>query len=192
MILYLHGFRSSPQSAKAQIVAHALQARGQGDLFVAPQLPVAPRDAIALCLDLAKQAQGELCIMGSSLGGYYATYLAQVLDCRAVLINPSIYAARDLSTQLDVRTTFYSDEPFHFKAEHVKQLAELFIPQLNKPERYLLLAGKRDEVLDWQEMQARYLGAQQIIVDDQDHAFAAIETYLPEVFEFIFKLGNNA
>ena len=106
MILYLHGFRSSPQSAKAQIVARALHARGQGDLFVAPQLPVAPRDAIALCLDLAKQAQGELCIMGSSLGGYYATYLAQVLDCRAVLINPSIYAARDLSTQLDVRTTF--------------------------------------------------------------------------------------
>lgn len=192
MILYLHGFRSSPQSAKAQMVTRALQERGQADLLVCPQLPVSPREAIALCLDLAKQATGELCIIGSSLGGYYATHLAQVLDCRAVLINPSIYAARDLSTQLDVRTNFYSDDPFHFKAEHVKQLADLFIPKLSTPERYLLLAGKRDEVLDWQEMQARYQGAKQIIVDDQDHAFSALEHYLPEVFKFIFKSGKPA
>lgn len=195
MILYLHGFRSSPLSAKSQLMAQVMQERGQADLFVCPQLPAEPKQATQLCLDLAQQAQQagqEICLMGSSLGGYYATYLAQELDCRAVLINPSIYAARDLSTQLDVRTQFHTDAPFHFSAAYVKQLADLFVPVLKQPERYFLLAGKRDEVLDWQEMQARFIGAKQLIVDDQDHAFADLGRYLPEVLDFIFTPGKTS
>lgn len=193
MILYLHGFRSSPLSAKSQLMAQALQERGLADRFVCPQLPAEPQQVIDLCLELAQQAQAagqEICLMGSSLGGYYATYLAQKLDCRAVLINPSIYAARDISTQLDVRTQFYSDEPFYYCADYIKQLADLFTPELKQPERYFLLAGKRDEVLDWQEMQMRFQGAKQLIVDDQDHAFGDLARYLPEVLDFIFTPGN--
>lgn len=186
MILYLHGFRSSPLSAKSQLLAKAMQARGQADSFVCPSLPASPEEAINLCLNLTQAARDKLCIVGSSLGGYYAIYLAQVLDCRAVLINPSIYAARDLATQLDVRTQFHSDIPFNFTAEHIKQLAKLFISDLTKPERYFLLAGMQDELLDWQEMQIRLKGAKQLIAADQDHTFSGFADYLPEVLDFIF------
>jgi hypothetical protein len=187
MILYLHGFRSSPQSAKAQQFQQALQARGMADQLLLPHLPSSPKAAIALCLKLVQDTPKEnLCIVGSSLGGYYATYLAETLDCRAVCINPSTYAARDLATQLEVRTQYHSDDPFVFKAEYIKELAELFVPQL-QPQRYLLLAGQQDELLDWQEMQARFAGAQQILAPDQDHAFSGFEHYLPTVLDFIFK-----
>lgn len=188
MILYLHGFRSSPQSAKAQLFQRVMQSRGQAQQLLTPSLPSSPKEAIALCLSLVQGIPSEeLCIVGSSLGGYYATYLAEHLDCRAVCINPSVYAARDLSTQLDVRTQYHSDTPFEFKASYIKELADLFIPFLQKPSRFLLLAGMQDELLDWQEMQARYAGATQIIAPDQDHAFSGFEHYLPDVLAFIFK-----
>lgn len=187
MILYLHGFRSSPQSAKSQLFEKVMTTRGQAHLLMSPALPSSPQKAIELCLSLTKDTPKEdLCIVGSSLGGYYATYLAEKLDCRAVCINPSVYAARDLATQLEVRTQYHSDEPFEFKASYIKELANLFIPTLTKPERFLLLAGMQDELLEWQEMQARYKGATQIIAPDQDHAFSGFEDYLPTVLDFIF------
>ncbi|MDY3331219.1 MAG: YqiA/YcfP family alpha/beta fold hydrolase [Pelistega sp.] len=188
MILYLHGFRSSPLSAKSQLFEKTMAARAQSHLLMSPALPSSPRKAIKLCLSLVKDIpKEELCIVGSSLGGYYATYLAEHLDCRAVCINPSVYAPRDLATQLEVRTHYHSDEPFEFKASYIQELAELFVPTIRKPERFLLLAGMQDELLEWQEMQARYLGAQQIIAPDQDHAFSGFEQYLPTVLDFIFK-----
>lgn len=187
MILYLHGFRSSPLSAKSQLFEKVMTARGQSHLLMSPALPSSPKKAIELCLSLIKDIpKEELCIVGSSLGGYYATHLAERLNCRAVCINPSVYAARDLSTQLEVRTQYHSDEPFEFKASYIKELAELFIPTLSKPEHFLLLAGMQDELLEWQEMQARYMGAKQIIAPDQDHAFSGFEQYLPTVLDFIF------
>lgn len=187
MILYLHGFRSSPQSAKAQLFQKALQEKGLADQLVLPFLPASPKEAIALCLkEIENTPKNELCIVGSSLGGYYATYLAEHLDCRAVCINPSVYAARDLSTQLEVRTQYHSNDPFVFKASYVKELAELFVPHLN-PKRYLLLCGLQDELLDWQEMVSRYQGAQHIMAPDQDHAFSGFAHYLPSVLNFILK-----
>lgn len=188
MILYLHGFRSSPKSAKSQLFHQVMQARGQDHLLLSPMLPASPKEAMALCLSLVKDIKpSELCIVGSSLGGYYATYLAEYLDCRAVCINPSVYAARDLSTQLEVRTQYHSEDPFEFKASYIKELADLFVPVLQKPSRFLLLAGMQDELLDWREMQARYAGAKQIIAPDQDHAFSGFEQYLPQVLAFIFQ-----
>lgn len=188
MILYLHGFRSSPQSAKSRLFHNVMQTRGQADLLLSPMLPVSPKAAIQQCLSLVKDIpRSTLCIVGSSLGGYYATYLAEQLDCRAVCINPSVFAARDLSTQLEVRTQYYSSAPFQFKASYVKELADLFIPTIQKPSRFLLLAGMQDELLDWREMQARYLGAKQIIVPDQGHAFSNFEQYLPTVLDFAFQ-----
>lgn len=187
MILYLHGFRSSPHSAKARQFQEALRQQGREHQLLLPSLPASPKQAIALCLSLVKDIPNEeLCIVGSSLGGYYATYLAETLDCRAVCINPSIYAARDLSTQLEVRTQYHSDEPFLFKADYIRELAQLFVPHLH-PQRFLLLAGQQDELLDWQEMQARYNGAIQILAPDQDHAFSGFEHYLPTVLDFILK-----
>ncbi|WP_159991277.1 YqiA/YcfP family alpha/beta fold hydrolase [Pelistega ratti] len=187
MILYLHGFRSSPLSEKSQLLEKVMQERGEAHLLLSPALPASPKQAIDLCLKLIADTPKEtLCVIGSSLGGYYATYLAETLGCRAVCINPSVYAPRDLSTQLEVRTQYYSEEPFIFTADYIKELSSLFIPQIQYPERFFLLASKQDELLDWQEMQARYKGAKQLIVNHEDHAFSGFAYYLPLILDFVF------
>lgn len=191
MILYLHGFRSSPQSLKAQLVQKAAPEHGL-DNFHAPQLPPSPKEAIALCRQLIDQHQNNepLTIMGSSLGGYYATYLAETLDCRAVLINPAVFAVRDLSTQLG-HLQYYHDanQGFKFTSAYLSELQALKIPQIH-PERYLVLIGTADEVLDWQEIAARYRDATQIVVPGEDHGFSHFKNYLPDVIQYI-KVSRN-
>lgn len=186
MILYLHGFRSSPQSTKAQLMAQAMAERGLSAQFFMPQLPSSPAAAIRLCEALiAEQHDGQqpLTIIGSSLGGYYATYLAEQHDCRAILINPAIYATRDLSTQLGQLRYFHDDRPFQFTLKDLCELRPLFRAQI-KPERYFLLAGDRDEVLDWQEMSKRYAGAKQIVVPGIDHSFSCFSDYIQDMLAF--------
>ena len=116
MILYLHGFRSSPQSFKARLLAQRMQALGRGDAYRCPQLPASPREAIALVSGLAAGiASDELTLVGSSLGGYYATWLAERFGCRAVLLNPAVKPPRDLEKYVGVTTAWHSDERFEFK-----------------------------------------------------------------------------
>ncbi|MFV9475158.1 YqiA/YcfP family alpha/beta fold hydrolase [Advenella sp. RU8] len=189
MILYLHGFRSSSLSAKSQLMQQAMASRGLSHAFAGPDLPVSPKQAIELALATARQlSEGQdihqLTVIGSSLGGYYATWLANELDCKAVLVNPCIYASRDLSTQLGPMTCFHSDEPFELKAAHIRELANLFVPEIRHPEKFFLLARMADEVLDWQEMQNRYLGAKQLIIPGGDHGFSDFEKYIPQVLDF--------
>ena len=186
MILYLHGFRSSPQSMKAQLMHKAMADRGLADQFFMPQLPSSPAQAIELCTDIITKNHDKshpLTIIGSSLGGYYATYLAEQHDCRAALINPATFAARDLSTQLGLLRYFYDDRPFEFTLENLHELQALFQPKIT-PERYFLLIGDRDEVLDWQEISKRYEGAKQIIVSGADHSFSCFGDYIDEVLVF--------
>lgn len=186
MILYLHGFRSSPQSMKAQIMAKAMADRGLAEHFFMPQLPSSPAEAIALCTEIIHNHHDKthpLTIIGSSLGGYYATFLAEQHDCRAVLINPATYATRDLSTQLGPMTYFHDDRPFEFSLTDLYELEALYQPNITA-KRYFLLAGDRDEVLDWQEMAKRYDGAKQIIVPGATHSFDCFNDYLEDILAF--------
>lgn len=197
MILYLHGFRSSPRSHKALLLAQAMQERGLADKWVCPQLPASPQRAIALCDHLINQAmhdhglqpEHDLAIIGSSLGGYYATTLAERWKCRAVVLNPAVYAARDLATQVGEHTLYHSDEPFVFLPEYVDELAEMAAGKPARPERYYLLAAKGDEVLDWQEMADWFAGSQGHLLEGGDHGLSDFEQWLPEVLEFALHTG---
>ena len=192
MILYLHGFRSSPKSFKAQLLAQAMKDRGLGNEWVCPQLPASPQRAIELANHLLEQHLGHaapagdsrLTIMGSSLGGYYANSLAEHWKCRAVVLNPAVYAARDLATQVGEHTQYHSDDPFIFRREYVDELAEMAVGKPSHPERYLLVAAKGDEVLDWQEMVAWYAGCRQRVLEGSDHGLSDFADYLPEVLDF--------
>jgi len=185
MILYLHGFRSSPQSFKARFMAQRMQALGRGHEYHCPQLPASPAAAIALALDYARRcAAHELTLIGSSLGGFYATWLAQQLGCRAVLLNPATQPPRDLESYVGVSTQYHSDAPFEFKHEYIAQLKALTVEKITLPQRYLLLAATGDEVLDWRDMVAHYPGAQQIIIEGSDHGMAAFVDYADTVLQF--------
>jgi uncharacterized protein len=185
MILYLHGFRSSPQSFKARLIAARLQALGCGAEYHCPQLPASPAAAIALALDIVGRFPvEEIVLIGSSLGGYYATYLAEQLGCRAVLLNPAVTPPRELEKYVGVTTAWHSDEPFEFRHEYIDELKALEVKQITHPERYFLLAATGDEILDWREMVAHYPGARQHVIDGSDHGISDFERYLDAVLAF--------
>jgi predicted esterase YcpF (UPF0227 family) len=185
MIVYLHGFRSSPQSFKARVLADRLQKSGRGSEYYCPQLPASPRQAIQLASAIVEQAQpDQITLIGSSLGGYYATWLAERFGCRTVLLNPAVKPSRDLEPYVGVTTAFHSDEPFEFKREYIAELTELTINKITRPERYFLIVATGDEVLDWHEMTAHYAGAQQRIIDGSDHALSDFEDYVDDVLAF--------
>ncbi|MGW9067486.1 YqiA/YcfP family alpha/beta fold hydrolase [Achromobacter animicus] len=190
MILYLHGFRSSPDSFKARLMADAMAARGLIDAWACPQLPASPREAIDLALGMARDrladadSPRELTVIGSSLGGFYATWIAEQLGCKAVLLNPAVHAARDLATQVGEHHMYHSGAPFVFLPEYVDELAAIHAPRITQPDRYFLVAATGDEVLDWREMRDRYAGCRQRIVQGSDHGLSDFADWMPEVLEF--------
>lgn len=194
MILYLHGFRSSPQSFKARMLGQAVREAGYGDEWRCPQLPASPRRALELANRLIEeqvtrgmQARRELVVLGSSLGGYYATQLAETWQCRALLFNPVVYAARDLATQVGEHTMWNSDERFHFLPEYIDELADMAVGRPAHPEHYYLLAAKGDEVLDWREMVEWYKGCELRLLEGSDHGISDFEQWLPEVLDRILQ-----
>ncbi len=191
MILYLHGFRSSPFSFKAQLIGERMAELGRAADYHCPQLPASPRAAIELALQVAAQCPSpKLTVIGSSLGGYYATWVAEQLGCRAVLLNPAVKAARDLESQVGVTTAYHSNQPFEFKHEYIAELAALAIERITHPERYYLIAATGDEVLDWREMVAHYPGARQTVIDGSDHGLSGFDAWLDQVLTFAGVPGN--
>lgn len=189
MMLYLHGFRSSPQSYKSRLLAQAMQTRGQAEQWLCPALPASPHAAVALADALLAEHSRRIpaeqwTLIGSSLGGYYATWLAERWGTRAVLLNPVVHAVRDLATQVGEHRSYHDDQPFHFTPEHVQELAAFQLSKITRPERYYLLAAKGDELLDWQEMVAHYPGATHRILEGSDHGLSDFADWLPEVLAF--------
>lgn len=183
LILYLHGFRSSPQSWKIQELHKAMQARGQDDQLLAPALPVAPAEAMALLESILQKASGPVALVGSSLGGFYATWLAEKYDLRAVLINPAVAAQGVLKHLLGVQTNLHTGESFEFTQVHVEQLAVLDVPSPS-PARYLLLVEKGDEVLDYARAVERYRGCEQVVLEGGNHSFTKFPDLIPKILEF--------
>lgn len=186
-LLYLHGFRSSPQSTKARQTARWLAAHRPDVRWCCPQLPASPREAMALIDAVVAEARGDaLAVVGSSLGGYYATAVAERHGCPAVLLNPAVDPARDLAQHLGATTTWHGGEPFEFRAEYVDELRALRAPAITRPERYFAIIAKGDEVLDWREMAARYAGCRIKLLDGGDHALSDYETaHLADVVRFL-------
>ena len=187
-ILYLHGFTSGPQSHKARALGARLAARGLADRFVCPQLPAAPADAIALAESLlrakvspGKTASNRVTVVGSSLGGYYATHLAETHGCRAVLVNPAVVAHVSLEKYLGPQTWLYTGEAFEFTRAHVEQLRAIHHPALADPSRYWLLVEEGDETLDYRHAVARYAGAKQTVLPGGDHSFTRWTDYLDDI-----------
>lgn len=198
MILYLHGFRSSPKSFKASLLAREMEQRGLQDRWVCPQLPASPARAIALANRLIGQARDGgldpetgLVVIGSSLGGYYANHLAEHWRCRAVVLNPAIYPTRSLADQTGTHTLYHSDESFEFRPEYLDELAELATGKPARPERYYLLACKGDEVLDWRDMADWYAGSQGRILDGGDHGISDFERWMPDVLDFVLATDHT-
>ncbi len=186
-LLYLHGFRSSPRSAKAVQTAQRVAKRHPGVTWWCPQLPPSPAAAMRLVMDgIAGWPREGLGVIGSSLGGFYATVVAEATGCRAVLLNPAVEPARDLARHIGEQTAWHDpSERFFFEPCFVDELRALAPPAITRPQRYAAVIAKGDEVLDWREMTRRYPGAQITLLEGGDHALSDFAQHLDGVLGFL-------
>lgn len=184
-LLYLHGFRSSPASFKARRLLGWLAAHRPQVQAWCPQLPPSPREAMALVLDgVATWPAWRSVVVGSSLGGFYATVVAERLGWPAVLLNPAVDPARDLAAHVGEHSTWQRPEDrFFFHAAFIDELRAWTPGPITRPERYAAVIAQGDEVLDWREMTGRYPGARIRLLEGSDHALSDFDTHLPFVVE---------
>ncbi len=189
-LVYLHGFRSSPRSIKAQLFAHAIAAlpislRPQ---FCIPDLQGDPAAAVAGVAAWIERessaAASELTFVGSSLGGYYATHLAERFGARAALINPSLRPYDDLKLHAGRDPDLGTGAGSEVTAAYFDALAALKVPRITRPERYYLLVRTGDEILDWREAIEFYRGAWQYVAGGGDHGWTDFAAEVPAVLRF--------
>ena len=186
-LLYLHGFRSSPQSAKAHTMAQLMASHYPQVQWWCPQLPPSPQEAMSLVMQgIDGWPHDAMAVVGSSLGGFYATAVAEQTGCKAILLNPAVNPARDLANYIGEQTNWHDPlERFFFRPEYVQELHDLTHSTLKQPANYLAVIAKGDEVLNWREMHARYEGAHLRLLEGGDHALSDFETHLPAVLAFL-------
>ena len=181
MIIYLHGFNSSPQSHKAQLMGAYMAQRGLASQFACPALPPLASDAVG---EIERHLPGKnVCFIGSSLGGFYATYLAEKHAARAVLINPAIEPHVGLRPYIGPQKNLHTGEPYELTERHVRAWEALYVPQIT-PSRYLLLVETADEVLDYRDAAKRYAGAEQVVIQGGDHSLQSFPQHLPRILQF--------
>jgi predicted esterase YcpF (UPF0227 family) len=179
-IVYLHGFNSSPQSHKAVLLQRYLAERGLAAHYACPALPPLASDAIA-CVEPLLDAR--TCLVGSSLGGFYATWLAERRGLRAVLINPAIDPHLGLKDRLGPQQNLYTGEKYQLTEAHLDAWRALYVPRVT-PARYLLLVETGDEVLDYRRALERYAGCAQVVVQGGDHTLRSFPEHLPHLVRF--------
>jgi len=180
LIVYLHGFNSSPQSHKAQVLARYLAERGMSAEYACPTLPPLASQAIR---EAERLVQKDACFVGSSLGGFYATWLAEKHGARAVLLNPAIDPHVGLRAYLGRQQNLHTGEPYELTEAHLDEWRRLYVPRIT-PARYLLIVETGDEVLDYRRAVERYAGAEQIVVAGGDHSLQSFPRHLPRIVEF--------
>lgn len=183
-IVYLHGFLSSPATTKAQALADALTAQGQLGLFHAPLLPVEPDAAIHAAESALMECIDEpVLLIGSSLGGFYATWLAEKWNAPAVVINPAVRPDQSLQHYVGWQTHYVTGERVLVRPEYFHQL-ERYRVSAPDPARFWLLAAQDDEVLDCNEMVAHYAGCRQTVTPTGGHTFAGFADYVADILAF--------
>lgn len=182
LIVYLHGFCSSPASWKSQLLAEEMARRGMAAQFVCPQLSPVPDEAVAGVSRLIEQTAGPMTLIGSSLGGHYANYLAEKHGLKAVLINPATVDRINLANFIGDHANFHTGEGFTFTEAHAAQLkAQVRQPT---PERYWLLVETSDEVLDYRQAVDFYAGCRQTVLPGGDHGFTQFPGFVSQIIEY--------
>lgn len=186
LLIYIHGFNSSPQSLKAQETLHYLREQQLAVEFVAPDLANYPQQTHTELTTLIKQhANRQVALIGSSMGGFFATVLAEQFGLRAVLINPAVHPHRLIRGYLGHNVNPYSGVHYTLTEEHLQQLASLDVQSLRAPQNLFLLTQTGDETLDYRDAVSYYRNCSQRVVDGGNHRFENYVEHLPECIKFL-------
>jgi len=184
-IVYLHGFISSPRSKKAILLGDYVRNVVSGIDYVVPAMHHRPARAIEQAMAACgKLDPADLTLVGSSLGGFYATVLAERLGCRAALLNPAVHPATHFHKHVGPQRNMYTGEEFVLTEDHVNELAAMQPARITRPERYWLFVETGDEVLDYREAIDFYEGALHTVVRGGDHTLVSFPEHVPEIVDW--------
>jgi len=183
-VLYIHGFNSSPSSMKAELTRTYFANNYPEINFHCPQVACSPNVAIAQLEGIMKQApDSNWLVIGSSLGGFFATFLAEKYQLKAALINPAVKPFELMQDYLGEQVNPYTQERYNIEAEHVTELKMLEQHDISK-NNYLVMVQTGDEVLDYQQAVEKYRHCQLVIEQGGDHSFVNYENILPKIALF--------
>jgi uncharacterized protein len=186
VLIYLHGFKSSPEAAKAREVAAYIHHRQLAVEYLRPTLPDTPDLAIPQLDAMMQSLHGRpIVLIGSSLGGYYATWLAERFDVKAVLVNPAVHPHLIWDKYIGLHQNPYSGVQFAITSAHIESLKSIYLPIIPHPERYLVLLQTGDEVLDALEASKAFYRSACIIEHGGDHRFQDFQRYLPHIMAWL-------
>jgi predicted esterase YcpF (UPF0227 family) len=180
MIFYIHGFGSSGCSKKAEILKSYFKAR-----VFSPSLSHIPELAIDTLEQMVMQlgAYHDITLVGSSLGGYYATYLSHKYALKAILVNPSVYPYQTLASHVGLNHSYHDSSDYGFIQAHIDSLKRYEVKEIDA-RKFLVLLQRGDEVLDYREAKEKYHDSKLIIEDGGNHSFDGFERYLPKIEKF--------
>ena len=184
-LLYLHGFNSSPDSTKATIFQSFVQKKKSGTLLV-PDLPISPKETILLLEEIIKDHKKEISLIGSSLGGFYAAYLAEKYKLKSVLINPVVSShLKNMKDLIGEHENYNTDEKYFFSKSNFKELFDYKIRRFSIPLDQLFLLQLGDEVLDQKKTLKHSKDSLSLVEDEGSHKFENFDKYLPLIYDFI-------
>jgi predicted esterase YcpF (UPF0227 family) len=184
MIIYIHGFGSSGKGIKAQEFREYFKSINEP--FIAPSLSYIPELAIETLEELIESYGKNVQLIGSSLGGYYAIYLAQKYNLKAVLINPAIFPYKTLARALGEALGFYDESHFQWMQTHLDMLKMYDIATPHK-NNFMVLLQKDDEVLDYRQAADKFADANLIVQEGGNHSFENIQSYFQDIISFFYK-----
>ena len=186
MLLYLHGFNSSPQSRKAIETEQWMQFNAPQIQFFCPQLSPYASEVMATLKPLVEAYIPEpMYLLGSSMGGFFATCLAEQYNLPAVLINPAVNPSSGLHSWLGENSNFMTGERWIFKPKHIEQYSDLDPKYIKRQQNYKLLLQTGDEVLDYRHAQKRYEGCAVETEVGGDHGFVDYQRHIPAILKFL-------
>ncbi|OEE88775.1 esterase YqiA [Enterovibrio norvegicus FF-162] len=187
LLLYIHGFNSSPLSVKAQQMKAWCETNRPDIKLEVPRLACYPADAAAQLEQLVEQYKGDYCIglVGSSLGGYLSTWLNDKYGFRAALVNPAVKPYALLADYLGPQQNPYTGEQYLLQPHHMDELKALETASITHPDSMWLLQQEGDEVLDYRQAVSKYQGCKQTVEAGGDHAFVGFDRYPAEIIQFL-------
>lgn len=187
LLLYIHGFNSSPLSHKANVMKAYCEEHRPDIKVVIPRLPCFPQAAAALLLDIVNQYKDDyrIGLVGSSLGGYMSMWLNAQFGFKAVVVNPAVKPYELLVDFLGEQENPYTNEKYLLEEVHIDELKALDTPSIASPSDFWLLQQVEDEVLDYRQAVAHFSGARQAVEEGGDHSFVDFERYPAQIIEFL-------
>ena len=185
LFIYLHGFNSSPDSIKARQFVQAMQQLGRETEVVVPALSHWPAEAVAQVETIIQQnSDRQICLIGSSLGGYYSLYLGNKYQLRAVLVNPAVRPYELLAQMLGEQSNLYTGEAYTLTEQHLQQMLAVDTSELQNPENFLLLTQTDDETLDYRQAVEKLMASPMLIQQGGDHGYQQFEALIPAILAF--------